>query len=164
MEEKNSHRRFQVSTDVPVSIRIGDNYGDSEMVRGRADWVLGYGTDKSNTGIIFLVVEAKPYGPAPVGMPQLLICMATVREAAQNPIMRNVGGMISDGKKFLFCFLNRANLFSISRPYLWAVEHSTIIASIDEMLGITMRSSRGTTPDKENNRTFLKYPEFSDRQ
>lgn len=164
MEEKKSYRRFQLSNDVPISIRIWDNYGNGEVVQGRADWALGYGTDKSHTGDIFLVVEAKPYEPAPVGMPQLLICMAAVQEATQDPIIRNVRGMISDGKEFRFCVLNQGKKFFTSRPYLWAIEQSAIIAHIDMMLLIIKNCSPDTTTYKENNRTAFKYPELSDRQ
>lgn len=78
LEDKDSHRCLQVSAEVPVSIRVKDIYGDTELVRGRADWALGYVTEKSDTGSILLVVEAKPYEQAPLGMPQLLVYMAAV--------------------------------------------------------------------------------------
>ena len=76
LEDRDAHHRLQVSAEVPVSIRIRDVYGNSEIVKGRADWALGYGTEKSDTGAILLIVEAKPYESAAVGMPQLLVCMA----------------------------------------------------------------------------------------
>lgn len=164
MEETDSHRRFQESVDVPASIRIQDNYGNSEMVKGRVDWVLGYGTDKSNTGDIFLVVYAKPCESAPAGMPQLLIYMAAVQKAIQNQIMRTVRGIIFDGNEFRFCVLYLDNSFCISRPYLWPDEHSTITAYIEVMPLIGKKTSPNTARHKENNRTAFKYPEFSDRQ
>lgn len=83
MEDKDSHCRLQASTEI---IRIQNIYGNIEMVNGRADWALGYDTDKADTRAIFLVVEVKPYEPALVGMPKLLIYMAAVQEARQNRI------------------------------------------------------------------------------
>lgn len=59
-EGKDSRHWLQISAEVPVSIRIKDVYGNHEMVKGRAEWTLGYGTDKNDTGPILLVVEAKP--------------------------------------------------------------------------------------------------------
>lgn len=86
MEDKDSHCRLQASTEVPVTIRTQNIYGNIEMVNGRADWALGCGSDKDDIRAILLVVEAKPYEPAPVGMPQLLIYMVAVQEARQNRI------------------------------------------------------------------------------
>ena len=86
LEDKDAHKRLQVSAEVPMSIRIKDTYGNNEMVKGRADWAIGYGTEKSDTGAILLVVEAKPYESAAVGMPQLLVYMAAVHEARVNRI------------------------------------------------------------------------------
>lgn len=128
LEDKDPHRRLRASAEVPVSIRIQDIYGNSKMVKDRADQALGYGTDKSDTGAILLVVEAKPYESAPVGMPQLLIYMAAVHEARQNRINNSVFGMISDSKEFRFCSLNQQNRLFTSRTYIWTIEQSIIIA------------------------------------
>lgn len=63
-----------------MSIRIKDIYGNNEIVKGRADWALGYGTEKSDRGAILIIVEAKHYESAAVGTPQLLVYMAGVYE------------------------------------------------------------------------------------
>lgn len=104
--DNDSHHSLQVSAEVPASIRIQDIYGSSEIVKGRADWVFGYGTDESDTGSIILVVETKPYESAPVGMPQLVVCMAAAHEARQDRVNSSVFRMVSDSKEFRFCFLN----------------------------------------------------------
>lgn len=164
LEDKDSHRRLQVSAEVPVSIRVKDIYGDTELVKGRADWALGYGTEKSDTGSILLVVEAKPYEQAPVGMPQLLVYMAAVHEARKDRVNKSVFGMVSDSKEYRFCFLNEQKKFFVTRPFIWAIEQSTIIAYIDMMLKNAIESSPHTTPHKRNNRSMLKYADFLERQ
>lgn len=163
-EDTDSHHRLQISAEVPVSIRIQDLYGNHEMVKGRADWALGYGTDKNDTGSILLVVEAKPYESAPVGMPQLLVYMAAVQEARQGRVNSSVFGMVSDSKEFRFCFLNGQKKLFTSEPLTWATKQSTIIAYIDMMLMNAIESSPHTTSRKKNNRTLLNYAEFLERQ
>lgn len=106
LEDNDSHHPLQVSVEVPASIRIQDIYGNSEIIKGRADWVFGYGTDESHTGSIILVVETKPYESAPVGIPQLVLCMAAAHEARQDRVDSSVFRMVSDSKEFRFCFLN----------------------------------------------------------
>ncbi|KAL2058435.1 hypothetical protein ABVK25_001163 [Lepraria finkii] len=98
LEDRDTHHRLQVSAEVPVAIRVKDIYGNDQMVKGRADWALGYGADKSETGAILLIVEAKPYESAPIGMPQLLVYMAAVHKARQNRVNKSVFGMVSDSK------------------------------------------------------------------
>lgn len=104
LEGEDSRHWLQVSAEVPVSIRIRDVYGNHEMVKGRADWALDYGTDKNDTGPILLVVEAKPYESAPVGMPRLLVYMAAVQEARQDRVNGSAFGMISDKQRVSFLF------------------------------------------------------------
>ena len=127
------------------------------MVKCRADWSLGYGTDKNDTGSILLIVEAKPYESAPVGMPQLLVSMATVQEGGQGRFNSSVFGRVSDSKKFRFCFLNGQRKLFTSEPLIWAIKQSTIIAFIDMMLMNAIESSPHTTSRKKNNGTLLNY-------
>jgi hypothetical protein len=58
---------------VPLSVKIQDIDGKPELIKGRADWVLGYGKDKINTGSFLIVIEAKPHGNASIGLPQMLV-------------------------------------------------------------------------------------------
>ena len=166
LEDRDVHHRLQVSAEVPVSIRITDVYGNNELVKGRADWALGYGTEKSDTGAILLIVEAKPYESAAVGMPQLLVYMAAVYEAraSQDRVNKSVFGMVSDSKEFRFSFLNEKKKFFTTRPYTWVIEQSTIIAYIDMMLINAIESSPHTTPQKKSNKTIRKYSQFLERQ
>lgn len=159
LEDKDVHRRLQVSAEVPVSIRAKDIYGNDEIIRGRADWALGYGTTKNDTGAILLVVEAKPHQDAAVGMPQLLVYMCAVQEARQGRINRSVFGMLSDSKEFRFSFLNENKKLFISEPLVWAKRQATIIAYIDMMLISAIESSPHTIPQKFDNRTIFRYSE-----
>ena len=151
LEDHDSHHRLQVSAEVPVSIRIQNIYGNTEIVKSRADWALGYGADKSDTGSILLVVEAKPYESAPVGMPQLLVYMAAVHEARQDRVNTSVFGMVFDSKEFRFCFLNGQKKFFTTGPFTWVTRQSTIIAYIDMMLMNAIESSPHTIPHKKDN-------------
>jgi hypothetical protein len=164
LEDKDAYHRLQVSAEVPVSIRIKDIYGNSEMVKGRADWAVGYGTEKSDTGAILLIVEAKPYESAAIGMPQLLVYMAAVHEARVSRVNQSVFGMVSDSKEFRFAFLDEDKKFYTTRPFTWAIEKSTIIAYIDMMLINAIESSPHTTPQKTNNRTICRNREHLGRE
>ena len=164
LEDRDVHYRLQVSAEVPVAIRVKDIYGNDQMVKGRADWALGYGADRSETGAILLVVEAKPYESAPIGMPQLLVYMAAVHKARENRVNKSVFGMVSDSKEFRFAFLDEKKKLFTTPPFTWIIEQSTIIAYIDMILTNAIESSPHTTPQKTNNRTIYNYPEFLGRQ
>lgn len=158
LKDRHAHDRLQISAEVPVSIRIKDTYGNNEIVKGRADWAMGYGTDKSDTGAILLILEAKPYDSPAVGLPQLLVCMAAVHEARKNRANNSVFGMVSDSKEFRFSFLDEKKKLFTSRPFAWVIERKTIIAYIDMMLINAIESSPHT------NQAIRQYPEFLGRR
>ena len=70
--------RLLLSAEVPVSVKYVDEHGKPILLKGLADWALGYGTDKRDTGSLLIIVEAKPAGNASVGMPQMLVYMAAI--------------------------------------------------------------------------------------
>ncbi|MCJ1396251.1 Molybdopterin synthase catalytic subunit [Xylographa bjoerkii] len=164
LEDRDAYHRLQVSAEVPVSIRVKDTYGNDEIIKGRADWALSYGADKNDTGAVLLVVEAKPYESATVGMPQLLVYMAAVHEERRTRNNRSVFGMVSDSKDFRFAFLSEEKKLFVSMPFVWFAQQSTIIAYIDMMLINAIESSPHTTPQKINNTTILKNPKFLRKQ
>ena len=147
-----------------MSIQVKDIYCNKEIIKGRADWALGYGTNKLHTGAILLVVEAKPYQSAAVGMPQLLVYMATVYEARKDRVNKSVFGMLSDCNEFRFAFLDENKKLFVTESFAWVAKQSTILAYLDMVLINAIESSPHITPQKENNRTILHYPDFLERQ
>ena len=164
LQDNDATHRLQVSAEVPVSVRVKDVYGNDELVKGRADWALGYGATKSDTGAILLVVEAKPFEAAAVGMPQLLVYMAAVQDARQNRINRSVFGMLSDSKEFRFSFLDENRKLYVSNTLVWSNMQDMIIAYIDMILISAIESSPHTTPQKQHNRTIHNYRSFLGRK
>ncbi len=116
LEEKDTFHRLLLSAEAPVSVDTKDKFGKLELVKGRADRVLGYGTGKAYTGSIVTVVEAKPHGSAPVKLPQMMVCMAAVYEARLGHTNNSVFGMLSDGAEFRFTFLDPNKRYYDSRP------------------------------------------------
>ena len=162
LKDKDAFFRLQISAEVAISVQATDTYGNPERVKGRAHWALGYGHDKDNTGAILLVVEAKPYQAAAVGMPQLLVYMAGVQAARmkQNHTNTSVFGMLSDSRNFQFAFLDKDKKFFTTKFFIWHIEQSTILAYIDTMLKHAIESSPHTTPTKSANRILRKYSEY----
>jgi hypothetical protein len=145
---------------VPVSVDTEDEFGKPELIKGRADWVLGYGTSKANTGSILMVVEAKPHGSASIGLAQMMVYMAAVYDARLGPTNNAVFGMLSDGSEFRFAFLDSNKKFHESRPFRWRSEQQQIISYIDQMLLDAIQSSPHTTPNKDQNKTLLRYRKY----
>ena len=166
LEDKDAFHRLQVSAEVPVSIRAQNIYGDSEIIKGRADWVMGYGVDKGDTGSILNVLEAKSYKTAAIGTPQLLIYMVAMHRAreANKKTNQSVFGMLSDSKEFKFCFLNEKKKFFVSRPFIWSIDQSTIITYIDHMLSSAIESSPYIDPHKSKKCIINRYREFLGRR
>lgn len=122
LKDDSAAHRLQVSANVSVSIRVQDVYGNEEIVKGRADWALGYGTTKNDTGAILLVVEAKAADAASIGLPQLLVYMAAVQHARKYRINQSVFGMLTDSDMFRFAFLDQNAKLFVSEPLIWANE------------------------------------------
>ena len=104
---------------MPVSVNIQDEFGNPEIINGRADWILGYGKTKANTGSILMIVEAKGLGRAETGLTQMLIYMAAVHEARRGYTNNSVFGMLSNSIEFKFAFLDSNKKFYVSYPLFW---------------------------------------------
>ena len=165
LEDKDAMHKLQISAEVPVSISIKDVYGNEELVKGKADWALGYGNEKSDTGAILLIDEAKPCDSAAIGMPQLLVYMAAVQESRirENGINKSVFGMLSDSKEFRFSFLDENKKLFMTQTYTWVLQKATIISCIDEILASAIESSSHTTPTENNNQTLRQYSKYLGR-
>ena len=160
LEDKDSSRRLQLSAEVTMSVKASDTYGNPELLRGRADWALGYGQTKVDIGAILLIVEAKPFENFHIGLPQLVVYMASVYEARKGKTNRTVFGMVSDAKDFKFTFLNENKKLFISESYSWVKRQSTILSYIDMMLENAIHSSPHTTTVKVGNRNLYRFQEY----
>ena len=145
---------------MPVSVKIKADDGKPELIRGRADWVLGYGKDKMNTGSILVVVEAKPAENVSIRLPQMLVYMAAVQKARLKHTNNTVFGMLSDSKEFKFAFLDSNKKFYVSYPMHWIKDQQAIISHVDAMLLDAIQSSPHTTPTKSQNKTLLRHRRY----
>jgi len=159
LEDEDTFRQLRLSAEVPVSVPICVN-GKHELVKGRADWALGYGNNKAETGSILVAVEAKPRQQASVGLPQLLVYMAAIQEARRGYTNNVVFGMVSDSREFRFAFLDLDKEFHDSRPLIWRRDKQVVISYIDAMLLDAIQSSPHTTSTKVHNKCLRKYRQY----
>lgn len=143
-----------------MSVKYVDERGNSVLLKGRADWALGYGTDKRHTGSLLIIVEAKPAAKALVGMPQMLVCMAAIQEARQDRTNKTVLGMLSDGTFYTFACLDNDKRLLISRNFQWLFDRQAILRHIDHILLDAIQSSPHTTPKKLNNSNIYAYKRY----
>jgi hypothetical protein len=151
---------LQISAEVPMMARgRRDLKGRTQLVKGRADWVLAWGEDKVDTGNVLVVVEAKKRGLVQSAQPQLLAYMAAVQKERRRQAKTNtsVFGMVSDGSAFIFAFLDERSRFFLSLPLMWWAQKSEIIGHLDDILKSSIESSPHTTPVKEGNRALKQY-------
>jgi len=160
LEDKDAFHQLILSAEVPVSVKIKADDGKPELIRGRADWVLGYGKTKANTGSILIVVEAKLNGDVSVGLPQMVVYMVAVYEARLGHTNRTIFGMLSDGVEFRFTFLDSNKKFHMSHLLNWIQDQQAIISYIDAMLLDAIHSSPHTTPIKSQNKTLNRHPQY----
>lgn len=151
LQDKDAYHQLCLSAEVPVSIKTRDINDNYELVWGRADWALGYGRTKAETGSILIVVEAKPFGKASIGLPQLIVYMTAVFESRRDRNNNAVFGMMSDAVHCKFAFLDHNKKLYVSIEYPWFKNESTILAYIDNILLDAIRSSPNTTLEKTRN-------------
>ena len=147
LKDNSLSSKLQVGTNVPIITRTDHMYGRTRVVKGRCDWALAHGEDKSHTGSILIVVQAKGVGDAFIGMPQLLFYLHAVQEAREklNRRVCTVLGMLSDGTHFKFCALQNDKKFLVGPPLHWGFDKDNILQHIDTILHDTITSSPVTT-------------------
>lgn len=160
LQDEAAHKKLLLGTEVSLAIETNDDMGKRTMIKGRADWALGYGSSKTNTGSILIIAEAKRVENASVGMPQMLIYMAAVREARGNRENKTVWGILSDSSEFYFACLKDDGKLLTSPPFAWRFHQSDILRYIDTMLRDAMQSSPHTTPIKVKNSNLLGYGRY----
>lgn len=160
LEYMDASRQLLLSAEVPVSVKYVDERGKPILLKGRADWTLGYGTDERNTGSLLVIVEAKSAGNALVGMPQMLVYMAAIQDARQDRTNKTVFGMLSDGTYYTFACLNHNKRLLISRIFEWMFDRESILRHIDRILLDAIQSSPHTTHVKPNNSNMCEYRRY----
>ena len=153
-------RRLLLFAEVPVSVKYVDDEGKPILLKGRADWALGYGKDKMNTGSLLIIIEAKPVGTSTIGMPQMLVYMAAIHEARRDRTNRTVFGLLSDGTYYTFACLDNNKKLLVSRVFLWMLDRREILRHIDHILLDAIQSSPHTTPQKLNNSNIYGYQRY----
>ena len=160
LKDTDASRRLLLSAEVPVSVKYVDERGRPILLKGRADWALGYGTDKRNTGSLLIIVEAKPAGIGLIGMPQMMVYMAAVQEARRERANKTVFGMLSDGTFYTFACLDNNKRLLISRTFQWLFDRQAILRHIDHILLDAIQSSPHTAPTKLNNSNIRGYKRY----
>ena len=155
LQSEDAFERLIMSAEVPISVKVSED-GRPTLIRGRADWVLGWGLDKTNTGSILVAIEGKGKNNAS-GMPQLLVYLAGIHTARQNRLNSTVFGLLSDGETFKFACLDNDKKLFLSRGFEWELDQKTILAFLDEILLDAINSSPHTTPIKTSNAILNQY-------
>ena len=157
LENQKAYYPLLLSAEVAVNTRFKNQFGKPGIFKGRADWALGYGQDKKMTGSILVIVEAKPQGNMPVGLPQLLVYMVGVQQARKGKENTVVWGMVSDSLYFTFACLDENQKFLTSPTLEWRINHEDILRHIDTILLDAINSSPNTTPVKSSNSVLRQY-------
>lgn len=149
-----------MNAEVPLVVNTTDNRGQPLTIRGRADWALGWGRNKSETDSLLLVLEAKSSEEGSTGMAQLIVYLAAVHAARKDKINRTVFGMLSDSWEFKFACLDNQKNLSVTKPLVWSDDKDMILAYLDTILLDTIESSPHTTPTKRQNANLYNYPKY----
>lgn len=159
LQDQTAHKRLLLGTEVNIAIEADDD-GKPIIIRGRADWAIGYGSSTSNTGNLLIIAEAKRYGSASVGIPQLLIYMAAAQDDRSERLNKTIWGILSDGREFYFLCLTENRKLLRSRVLEWRFDSSDILRHIDTILRDAIQSSPHTTPQKTNNSALRSYGRY----
>ena len=88
--------RLLLSAELPEAVKYMDENHMPVLLKGRAEWALGYELSKRNAGSLLIVVEAKAVRSALVWIPQIVVHMMAVQNARQHENNKAVFGMLSD--------------------------------------------------------------------
>ena len=59
LANKDAYESLLLPAEVPISIKVTEPDGHELLIKGKADWVLGWGINRRNTGSILVIIEAK---------------------------------------------------------------------------------------------------------
>lgn len=166
LTDDSANHRLQVAAEVDVSVNIrnlkgleSSNSDAPAVIRGRADWMLGYGLTKKCLDSMLVIIEAKRYGASASAIPQLMCYLVGVQDARQKAGKENshVFGLMSDSREFRFALLNERRQMFLSDPLVWKSHAPKVVAFLDHILQKAIESSPHTTPVKKDNRQLLNY-------
>ncbi|KAI9771531.1 MAG: hypothetical protein M1839_002774 [Geoglossum umbratile] len=165
LEDTGANKHLYVTAEVDIQARARDpkaldpSGSSNVIIRGRADWAIGYAISKTSLSSKFIILEAKREGESSKGIPQLMCYLAGVQDAraAESKTNQQVFGVLTDSREFRFAFLNERRQMFLSVPLLWVSHASRIVAFLDHILRKAIESSPHTTPSKYKNAQLLNY-------
>ncbi|KAL2039714.1 hypothetical protein N7G274_007573 [Stereocaulon virgatum] len=134
LQVKHVHHKLLLCAEVALSIKALDEFRKWTIVKGRADWALGYGSSETYTGSLLMIAESEHTDNALIGIPQMSIYMVAVQEARRDRDNKTVWEFLSDGSTFYFASLNDDCKLLTSRPLMWRNDDSAILTHIDIIL------------------------------
>ena len=157
LQDSESYKHLRLNAEVSLTLKTTDAYDQPMMIRGRADWALGWSDDKSDIDSLLLAIEAKSRLHASTGLAQMTVYLAAVHAAREEKINRTVFGMVSDAGSYWFACLDNFKNLSVSRPMAWNYDKNEILTYLDTILRNAIESSPHTTPSKHRNATLYNY-------
>lgn len=93
--------------------------------------------------------EVKRLGLAKSGLPQLIIYLAAVQNARQQPnkAICSVFGISTDSNQYYFVHLDVERELFVSKPFHWLTEKTEVVRWADRILSHAIRASPSSTPD-----------------
>jgi hypothetical protein len=163
LDNKESNHRLHVASEVIIHTAIQSNasYGPGYIL-GRADWALGYGTNKAELDSMLVIVEAKKQGHTTTALAQALSYLAGVQDARKNSGKLNydIFGVLTDFGYFQFVVLRSNRRLYVSAPLWWVTDRGLIITFLDHIFQKAIQSSPYTIPVKTNNKNIVRYDQY----
>ncbi|KAH0553121.1 hypothetical protein GP486_006691 [Trichoglossum hirsutum] len=165
LKDTGANKHLYVTAEVDIQTRARDpkavdpSSSNNVIIKGRADWAIGYAVSKTSLSSKFIIMEAKRDGESSKGIPQLMCYLAGVQDArvAESKTNQQVFGVLTDSREFRFAFLNERRQMFLSVPLLWVSDAPRIVAFLDHILQKAIESSPHTTPSKFKNAQLLNY-------
>lgn len=151
---------MRLNAEVSMAVKHTDEDGQSLIIRGQADWALGWGKTKTETDSLLVVVEAKSLQQGSIGMAQMVVYLAAVHAAREKKTNRTVFGMVSDANAYWFARLDDSKTLAISLPMIWSRQQNEILTYLDTILRNAIESSPHTTPSRRQNAVLHSYPSY----
>jgi hypothetical protein len=132
---------------------------NTTVIKGRADWAIGYSLSKKRLSSKLIIIEAKREGGTSKGIAQLMCYLAGVQDAraAEDKTNHQVFGILTDSTEFRFALLDESRRMFLSSVLEWRADAHHIVTFIDHILEKAIESSPHTTPSRFRNAQLLNY-------